>query len=207
LLQGFDSWHDSFLDIWRDSNMRFPWSKGKNLSLTDLVKSGLPAKPSPEETKKAAKQAAAEARREAVYDTRARKCAAELQRVAALMSPAEFARYGKRLDMAAKTALKQKSSSKDLRLDLGDILPLEIAQRAGLPVDADAVPVVKDFWRNRAPYPAGLVRDDQPAANSGTVITAEDIVNAAKRARGGIPPEKQLDPGKSVKPSERWLRK
>jgi hypothetical protein len=176
--------------------MKFP-------TLRDLVRFGIPAttsQPSPAD-KKAAKQAAAEAKRQAVYDTRARKCAAELSRVAGLMTPAEFARYGKRLDMAAKTALKQKSSLKDMRLDISDLLPAEIVERAGLPPDMTANSAMKDPWRNRAAYPAGLVKDTQ------RVITAEDIVNAAKRARGDIPPEKKIDPGKSIRPSERWHRK
>jgi hypothetical protein len=33
------------------------------------------------------------------------------------------------------------------------------------------------------------------------------IINAAKRARGEVPPENQIDPGKAVKPPERWNRK
>jgi hypothetical protein len=182
--------------------MRFP-------SLRDLVKFGIPAttsQPSPAD-QKAAKRAAAEARREAVYATRARKCAAELQRVASLMTPSEFARYGKRLDMAARTALKQKSSSRDLRLDLGDLLPLEIAQRAGLPVAADAAPVAKDPWARRRGYPAGLVADTQPAADGKMVVTAEMIIAAAKRARGEVPESQKINPGKSIKPIARWLRK
>jgi hypothetical protein len=182
--------------------MRFP-------SLRELVMFGIPAKPSPEadkEAQRAAKQAAASAKREAVYATRARKCAAELQRVASLMTPAEFARYGRKLDMAARTALKQKSSLKDLRLDLSDLLPPDLCARAGLPPDPTST-VAKD-WRRRG-YPAGLIRDDQPAANTDTVVTAQMIIDAAAKARGGqVKPDQKIDPGKAIKPSERgWHRK
>jgi hypothetical protein len=187
--------------------MKFP-------SLMDLVKYGIPGanrQPSPataaadKKAKRAAKQAAAEAKRQAVYDLRARRCAAELRRVAGLMTAAEFARYGHRLNMAAKTALKQKSSSRDLRLDLGDILPLEIAQRAGLPVDADAVPVAKN-WERRA-YPANLVADTQPAASGDLIVTPEMIINAAAKARGNVKPDQKIDPGRAIKPSDRLQRK
>jgi hypothetical protein len=176
--------------------MRFP-------TLRELVMFGIPAtnrQPSP-----ADKKAAAEARRQVIYDRRARKCAAELSRVAGLMTPSEFARYGKRLDMAARTALKQKSSLKDLRLDLSDLLPPDLAARCGLPPDLPTTVAPKN-WERRG-YPANLVADTQPAADGKMVITAEDIINAAKRARGDIPPEKKLDPGKAIKPSERWMRR
>lgn len=172
--------------------MKFP-------TLRDLVRFGIPATNKPAQASSAAdKKAAAQARRQAVYDLRARKCAAELQRVAQLMTPSEFARYGKRLDMAAKTALRMKSSSKDLKLDLADLLPAEISQRAGLP--ADAAPVAPKNWERRA-YPTGLVRDDQPATDGKLVITAQMIIDAAAKARGDVPPEKQIDP------RQRWQRR
>jgi hypothetical protein len=183
--------------------MKFP-------SLRDLVKFGIPATNSPspaadKAAKRAAAEAAAEARREAVYATRARKCAAELQRVAGLMSAAEFARYGHRLNTAAKTALKQKSSSKDLRLDLSDLLPADFAARCGLPPDPTSTVAPKN-WERR-PYPAGLTRDDQPAASGDLIVTPEMIINAARKARGEVKPDQQIDPGRSIRPPERWHRK
>jgi hypothetical protein len=51
-----------------------------------------------------------------------------------------------------------------------------------------------------------LVKDDQPGDNS-MVATAEMIINAARKARGEVPESKQIDPGKAIKPSERWHRK
>jgi hypothetical protein len=175
--------------------MRFP-------TLRELVMFGIPAtnrQPSP-----ADKKAAAEAKRQAIYDLRARRCAAELQRVAGLMTASEFARYGRRLDMAAKTALKQKSSSKDLRLDLSDLLPADIAARCGLPPDPTST-TPKD-WRRRA-YPANLVADVQPAASGDLIVTPEMIINAARKARGDVKPDQQIDPGKSIRPSERWQKR
>jgi hypothetical protein len=171
-------------------------------SLRDLIMFGIPAKPSPAD-KKAAKRAAA--KRQAVYDTRARKCANELTRVAQLMTPSEFARHSKRLDMAARTALKQKSSLKDLRLDLSGLLPPDLVARCGLPPDLPTTVAPKN-WERRA-YPANLVADTQPAASGDLIVTPEMIINAAAKARGNVKPDQKIDPGRAIKPSDRLQRK
>jgi hypothetical protein len=196
--------------------MKFPWAKGTTLQ--QAVIAGIPSQLDPaavEEAKKQlraeaqaerlAKQARAAAKREKAYAVRAIRREAILDHVASQLTAAERGRWSSMLALIRSHAIKRKSTSADLKIDLADVLPADLAARCGLPPDPTSTVAPKN-WERR-PYPANLVADTQPAASNDYVVTAEDIVNAAKRARGDIPPENQLDPGKAVKPSARWLRK
>ena len=98
-----------------------------------------------------------------------------------------------------------------MRIDLGMCLPPEILERAGLKADQTNVAwtvtgtAPRHPWRNRA-YPSGLVRDDMPAADGKMVISAQDIIDAAKKARGEVPEDKQVGHGHALPPKS-WLRK
>jgi hypothetical protein len=177
-------------------------------SLTDLIKGGLPKPGTPTKPLDAATMAKAEAqlraewaarkakaavKREKAYAARAARCEAILDHVASQMTAAERGRWSSMLSLIRAQALKRKTTSADLKIDLQDVLPNEILTRCGLPVDADAAPVAKD-WSRRG-YPAGLVKDTQPATDGKMVVTAQMIIEAAAKARGGdVPPEKQIDP-------------
>src|SRR3984893_8974471 len=193
-------------------------------SLTDLIKNGIPsargdsqAKPLDAATMAraqaqlraewAARKAAAEQKRLTAYVARAARCTAILDHVASQMTTAERGRWSSMLALIRSQALKRKTNSRDLKIDLADVLPPELLTRCGLPVAVDAAPVAKD-WSRRG-YPANLVADTQPASDANMVVTAQMIIEAAAKARGGdVKPNQQIDPGRALpKPPERWHRK
>jgi hypothetical protein len=205
--------------------MKFPWAKGTTLQ--QAVIAGIPSKLDPaavEEAKRqlraeahareearqtqlAAKQARAAAKREQAYAARAVRREAIIKNLVSKMTAVELGRWGKLIDTIRGQGVKRNTTSRDMRIDLGICMPPEILERAGLKPDADNVAAPKDPWRNRATYPTGLTRDDQPASDANTTVTAQMIIDAAAKARGDVPESKQIDPGRSTKSSERWNRK
>jgi hypothetical protein len=163
------------------------------------------------QARREAKRAAAEAKRQQVYAVRARKREELIKRVASQMTGSELARWSKMLDLARKTGSRMDTTSKDVKHDLAMVLPVDILKRVGIEPDSDniawTVTGQRDPWRERI-YRNGLIKDDQPAADGKMVITAQDIIDAARKARGDVKPNQQIDPGRAVGPSERgWHRK
>jgi hypothetical protein len=79
-------------------------------------------------------------------------------------------------------ALKRKTTSHDLKIDLQDILPNEILTRCGLPVDLPTTVAPKNWGRRGYNQ---CVPDNQPASSE-WVASWEKIINAGKRRRGEI---------------------
>jgi hypothetical protein len=196
--------------------MKFPWQKS-SATLRDLVVNGIPPEIDPAvlaeakrqikqeaRAKRAARQAAAEQKRIRACAARSAKCADVLTRLASVMTGPELDRWGKLIEIARRTSERMHTSSKDLKQDLSMLLPPAILQRAGLPVDSDNVSwtAPKDPWRSRASY-SQLVKDE----SGEQTVTAQMIIDAAAKARGDVKPNQQIDPGKAIRPSERWLRK
>ena len=156
-----------------------------------------------------AERAAAEAKREKLYAVRAERCEAVLNHLTSKMTGAELDRWGKIVDIARRTALRMHTTSRDLKLDIGMILPPAILERAGIEPSPDniawtTVPAAKDPWRSRL-Y---AVPDSKPAGNADQPVTAEQIVAAAAKARGPIDESKKIIPGDAVKlvSSDTWLK-
>jgi hypothetical protein len=168
-------------------------------SLTDLIKNGIPsargdsqAKPLDAATMArakaqlraewAARKAAAEQKRLKAYAARAARCTAILDHVASQMTAAERGRWSSMLALVRGQALKRKTTSHDLKIDLQDILPNEILTRCGLPVDLPTTVAPKNWGRRGYNQ---CVPDNQPASSE-WVASWEKIINAGKRRRGEI---------------------
>jgi hypothetical protein len=159
-----------------------------------------------------AKQARADEKRRQAYEVRAVRREAIIKNLTSKMTAAELGRWGKLIDTIRGHAVKRNTTSADLRIDLGMTLPPEILTRAGLKADQTNVAwtvtgtAPKDPWQSRA-YPTGLVRDDQPAADGKMVISAQDIIDAAAKAHGPIPEDKQVGRGEALHHKDKWLKR
>jgi hypothetical protein len=180
-----------------------------------LLKAEARAKRVARELEAAARQARADEKRRVAHAVRAARCEATIKHVCSQMTSAELGRWGKLIDTIRRQALKRNTTSHDLKIDLGMVLPPEILTRVGLKADQDNVtwPVkgAKDYIRNRTAEDVArdraerriehcdLVADDQPS----DLDFATAIINSGKKTRNESP----IDKSDMINPGDRRIKK